>query len=566
MRRPITSLICITTLVCTAWAQDAAKPADKAPNLDQMLGAIPSDAALVVVFPNLDAFVKGVQDFGMAISVDELIDYDAEELWDATGISDLPDVWRNCIRTDGPIALVQLDTEGSELFVATVKEKPAVPPEEDEHVRIRGDIIIAAPDPLTLSGLEAANGKFAKQFGERAAELLKKNQVVVWLNVPEWSMEIGSMLGIVQMGAQAAAATSPGNPQMAIAFVNWFCEKLRNSADECEALIFAGKVGKAGIHITQATHFRPDGSICEYLRGVRKPSKNILRGMPSVDGQMYIAVDWQTSPETQSLTEELMKVMLSAIQPDPDMDAAEYERLKQEAIKSYGLITGYNGVVAFSANEPLQAVGMYFTEQPKKLQQSFASVWKLTPTMMKAMSPGITVAVASGQEQIGTVPADVVRIAATCEQEPMHTMIEKMYGKEICTLFLPNADGVGYAMGPEAKARELAGKALATGATAPVADLPRVKAALATLSPQPNGLMLMDVPAIALWGMEFSGGVAPPPELFLDPNKPLPYIAGALYLHEADFTLEVDVPAAIIRKFADIAEGPGAPPSSQEAY
>ena len=186
---------------------------------------------------------------------------------------------------------------------------------------------------------------------------------------------------------------------------------------------------------------------------------------------------------------------------------------------------------------------------------------------MMAMGEGITVDLAHEQEQIGSTKADAYRFAIDCEDEQVAMLFDTLYGDEMWFYTLPHPEGVGFAMGSKERARKYSEAMLETGTAAPLADSGRVKQALAQLSPEPQALALMDVPGLALYAMSLEAGMAPPTELFFDPDKPLPYMAFGLYLHKTRITAELDVPAAVIQKIVEVAESQaGGAPTSQEAY
>ncbi len=571
MRRPIILLLAILTLPLGTVAQTGGEdgPAGAMPVLADLLKLVPDEVALVVAIPDFAELVDGLQAFGTAGGIQDLAELDSDTLFDELEIADLPDEWRQRVRKDGPMvfALTAPDTEP--LLICTVTEGAEAPP-EDEIIQLKGQVLMAAPDTETMQAVRNASGKFAQRFERQGHPALKGHDLAIFFDVPSWSVEIEQMLSMAEMFSQmgAAATTQPGQPNLAM--VKWLFKTVRTVVDESEAIAIGARFDADGIHVGKLAHFKRTGQIAGYLNKVRKSEKDLLRGLPAERGMLVFASEWMLPTDATTFSETMLEVMRSAASSQP-ADEEEWEKALQEARKLYRAISGYNGVMNFGAGQGgMTFNGLYLTEKPQVVFDGISTLFKLSDPMMKAMMPGFSIELSEQSETIGSVQARVGRFKFAVDNEETQRLLNRIYGESPTFYTAPHPEGVAYAMGPPEVGRKNLEKLLA-GSGARLGDDPHLADALKKLTPKPQGLALLDLPAFMKWGMEFAtmglGDTPPPgmPQLKL-PETPLPYVSGGLYLHETSCGFELFLPAQTLKALVESFAGPAGETTESEPY
>ncbi len=540
-------------------AAEAQTGAGRRPTLEDLLKAVPDDPAVVVVVPDFAEVVAGIQGFGAAAGIQDLVEVDADTLYDGLEFSDLPDEWEACLDKSGPFVFALTDPESEPLLICTITKAPETPP--GEFVEVRGNILITVPDAEVRQAVKSASGKFAKCFAKQVQPALAEHDVAVFLDVSAWSVQIEQMLSMGEMLAQMGAAATGQPTQVNMTMVTWLFELLRTTLDEGRTLVFAGRVNGDGLHLTEIMHFDPAGKVADYLGKISKPEKDLLRGLPSPAGTIVMATEWRTPGSVETLTEKMLDVMLSATtQP---ADQTEQPKLTPELRKLYRIINGYNGVVAFGGEaKGMRARGVYLTDQGQAFLDGFDDMWKVTASMMTSMTPGFTMEVSEGTELVGSVKARVYRFKFDATDEDAKRALQMIYGESITVYSALHPEGVAYSMGPAEVARANLEQIMSAKSVSLSSDR-RVAGALKRLSPKPQGFVLFDLPDLMTWAAEFgelSGGGMPE---FKPPKTPLPYLGLSLYLHKTAISAELSLPADVVKYIVEQTEGPTAPAGAE---
>jgi hypothetical protein len=564
MKRLITLAFLIGALPLTILAQTGVANSAAKSTLDDLLKLVPDDAALVAVVPDLEELVGGIQGFGATLGINDLIGLDADTLLDGLGIAELSSEWCEHLRKDGPFVFVLTEPNADPLLICTIVEPADLP--TSELTRLKGDVLIVAPDAGVMQAAKEVDGKFAPRFESRARKTLEGHHLALFLDLPSWATEIEQFLSLGEMFSQMGAAATTSQPQVNLTMVNWLFQALRTGFEEGETLAIAARINADGLHFSKLMHFDPTGTVAQYLSKVRKPGKDLLRGLAAKRGTMIIAGEWDLPPETETISEQMLKVMLAGATEQPGTDEAESKESMRRALRLYRVIAGYNGVVSFGG-EPsgLSATGLYLTDQPQVLLDGFPALWKLSAPMMSSMAPGFSMETTDETETVGSVKAQVYRMKFDAENEEFRKALTRIYGESTTFYAAPHPEGVAYTMGSAKVARKNLEQLLANK-TASLGSDPHVVSALKNFSPNPQMFALIDLPDLLRWGLEFAEAPAPPLPPATQPTEPLPYAGLALYLHEASCGAELFLPGKALKVFVDLAEGPAGDPTGTDSY
>jgi hypothetical protein len=554
-------------LVVPATVALGQSPTESAPaaksNLGEMVKLVPDDVALVVVLRDFGELVDGLQEFGAVIGVDDLIEIDADELFDDLEVRELAGGWEDRIRKDGPLVFALTEPDAEPLIICTVTEPASVP--SNELVQFRGQVMVSTPDAEIMRAVNSAGGKFAQRFDIQVRAALENHDVAVFVDVPAWSVQIEQMLSVGEMFSQMGAAAATPETQVNLTMVNWLFQGLRTGLDESESIVIAGRVNGDGVHLSELTHFDRSGKVARYLSKVGKPDTDPLRGLVAEPGMIVMASEWTLPGDAETLTEQLLEVLLAA-GSEPADAPAEWKTTTQRALKLYRVIAGYNGVMSFNTDPPgMTGSGLYFAADPRAVFDGFPALWRMSGPMMSAMAPGFSMDVSERTETVGSVEARVYRFAFDATDEEMQLALRRMYGDSTTVYVAPHPEGVAYAMGSAEVARRDLEKLLARKG-GPLRSDQRIADALKMLSPKPQALVLLDVPRMIEWGTRIAD--VPVVEIpKLDPTKaPLPYVSFGLYLDESACRAELFVPARAVRVVVDLSKGPGAAAGDSDPY
>jgi hypothetical protein len=557
MKRLITIAFLIGALPLTTLAQSGVANTAGKSALDDLLKLVPDD-------PDLEELVSGIQGFGAALGVNDLIGLDADTLLDGLGIVGLSSELCEQLRKDGPFVFVLTEPNTDPLLICTIAEPADVP--TSELTRLKGDVLIVAPDAGVMQAVKEVGGKFAPRFESRARKTLEGHHLAVFLDLPSWATEIEQFLSLGEVFSQMGAAATTSQPQVNLTMVNWLFQALRTGFEEGETVAIAARINADGLHVSKLMHFAPTGKVAQYLSKVRKPGKDPLRGLAAEPGTMIIAGEWALPPETETISEQMLKVMLAGAPEQAGTDETEWKEAIQQALRLYRVISGYNGVVSFGGESSgFSATGLYLTDQPQVLLDGFPALWKLSAPMMSSMAPGFSMETTDETETVGSVKAQVYRMKFDAENEEFQKVLTRIYGESTTFYAAPHPEGVAYALGSAKVARKNLEQLLANK-TASLGSDPQVVSALKNLSPKPQMFALIDLPGLLRWGLEIADVPAPRIPPATQPTEPLPYAGLALYLNEASCSAELFLPAKALKAFVDLAAGPAGDPAGTDSY
>lgn len=572
MKRLITQAAVIVVLPLTLVVPTNAQTgAQTQATLDDLLKLVPDDAALVVALPSFTDAVAGVQAFGAAAGIEEFAEVDAETLFDEMDVGALPDEWRQRVRKGGPFVFAMHEPETEPLLICTVSEPPETPP--GELIELRGNVLIVALEPEAMQAVKQASGKFAQRFERQGRPVLKQHDLAVFINIPAWSSRIEQMLAMAQMFAQmgtqmGAPTTTTQAAQVNAAMVDGMFKALQVGLEEAEAVAIAVRLNADGAHVSKLVHFKP-GRVADYLKKVGKSDEDPLRGLRAEPGKIILAGEWKLPADVATLSEKMLEAMLAASPAKPDDE--EWQTTLQKAMTLYREIPGYNGVVDFVDEPPVMNMsGLYLTDKPQAVLDGFPALWDVSKPMMQALAPGFSMEVSDEKETVGSVAAQVYRFKFEVDDENTQRLLKAIYGESATCYVAPHPAGVAYTVGSPAIARKNLEKLLA-GKGAALARDRRVAAALKALSPKPQALMLCDLPGFMKWAMQLAssgiaGGPAPAMPVLKLPDKPAPYLAFGLYLHETACGAEVFLSAETLKVLVDAFKEAGGEAPTSEPY
>jgi len=568
-------LFLIVALAVTVIAQTRGENASAAgqSSLHELLKLVPDEAALVVTIPSLADVATGLNALGAVAGIDDLTEIDADSLFDDLAVADLPEGWRERINLSGPVVFAVTEPDSEPLLICTVTEPGDAPP--NELVQLKGKVVIVAPDAEVMELTKSASGGFAKRFEQQAGHLLKEHDLAVLFDVPSWATRIEQMITAVEAFAQVGAQMGVAAPttqaaRLNLAMANWLLKTLRTALDEAETFVFAARFNAEGVHVSELAHFQRTGKVAGYLGKVRKPDKDLLRGLSAQRGMAIFAGEWTLPADVMTFSEKMLEVLLAA-SPDRPADDAEWTKLRRQGMELYRRIAGYSGVLTLAGDSAgLIANGLYLTENPQAVLDGMLGLFELSRPVMNAAVPGFSMEMSEQTETIGSVRARVGHVKFEVDNEEMQRVLKRIYGESTTFYVAPHPEGVAYAMGPADVARGSLEQLLAGSAT-PLSDDPRVADALKKLSPKPQMLLLLDLPGLLKWTMEFAttgaaGAPAPEmPELKL-PETPLPYVSFGLYLRETACGVELFLPAKTLQVIVEWFKGPAAQTPGSEPY
>ena len=534
------------------------------PKLADLLRQVPDDPALVVVVPNFSDAVAGIQAFGVAAGIQELSELEVDALWDEMEFSDLPGGWASALRKNGPIVFVLTETGSDPLLLATVTEPPDEQP--TDLIQLKGQVLIVAPDSDVAAAIKSANGKFAADFLKKNQERLSSNDVLVYFNVPVWSTEIHQILSMGEMVLKAGAASAPQETPMNLTFIKWLFAKLRELSEQSRSLVLAAHIGTDGLHLGKRVEFDPESAVAAYLAQVKKPQQDLLRGLPAQPAMVVAAGEWQTPPEVRSISEQIVEVTLAEL-PTAEQDAEPPMKMTEQMRRLYRVVAGYNGLMVCDPDTTHFALsGVYLTDQPRAFFEGFPKLWECSELMMDAFSPVLKFTVTQSTDSIGSVEAQVYQLTFEAAEEQMRKVLTATYGNPATFYIAPHPLGVAYAFGPADVAKKQVEQILKEKGS-PLASAGRTRQALKKLSPQPQGFLLIDIPAVMAWAIKIGGAMGETVPEIKPPTEPLPYLSLGFYLDKSAWSGELFFPAQVIKYITSVtSETPTSAPAGTEPY
>jgi hypothetical protein len=541
-------------------------PAGVSPDVERVLRYVPDETKLLVVAPEISRFVKGVNAFGEAIGMRRMARFEARHVF----------VDSECLRArlldlDGPF-VVAVSTRGAEpVLVTTIVEadrsdwKPAevsvaLPAGmqvydlgDEGFAAVSGDLAVLSRQADELQRAIGSSGAFGRRFAAAHAEQLAKRDLVVHADLPAWRDFMEQRLELFAQGAYMGMAGAP-SPEAALQLWTWAVEQIRKMMAEALTYTVAANLSAEGAFLEDRIRLRSDGDVARYLRSVRKPERDIFRGLPAGRSAFVFAQEWELPEDVTGINESLVKVMLRQGAMATKGEGEAFERALQRSLAAYRKISGTSGVFMQSeCGKGLVYYGMYLTSDGEAVREDVRAVCELCPEMMDVWGPCSGQRPTVAQERFGTLTADVYRFSNGDTESPAAAMFDPIYGKGAALHMATVPGGVFYVFGQAPTARSVLQRQ-ASSSSSPLSSDPRVVALKKRLSAHPQLCVLVDLPqTIDLVTTMVRAMGAPMPTMSM-PDAPMPLAGAAFYLQPDGVRTEAWVPAPPLHALLDAME------------
>jgi hypothetical protein len=543
------------------------------PEIAPLLKYVPDDTHLVLIIPKLNELVSGVSAFGRAIGTEDLVITPdkllAGPLNKRVGL----------VNTNGPLVLALSANSPDPLILAVLSDNRVLDPEGvtelAEGVRLldlgENSYLAATRDGVAVIGRERGEvqraligrGRSTERLLQSAGPLLARHQLVIGIDVPPWQDSLRRKLDLVAQGAYMGLAAAGPDAAAAVQIWKWIFEQIEMLVGQADTYGVALLVDGQGVFVEDRARFQTSGPVAQYLQGIRHPERDLLRGLPAGPAAVVFAAEWEPPPGAESIDQALVKAVLRTESLRARIGEEKFDAALQRSLEAYRNLTGYSGVMAPGPEgRGMCFTGLYLTSDGPTLQRKMREVIELCPELMNAWGGMPAESVQRDRIALATGEADVYRFSLSAGNSQIAPALEALYGKDLEMLLAPHRAGVCFAMGPREEARRRI-EALSGAQAPPLTGEPRIRAALARFSPQPQFLLLLDMPQIArvMLGMAHEMGV-PAPELAA-PDPPLPLAGLAFYVEGAELHSELFIPSAPLKFLINAlqhAEHPGGEP------
>lgn len=544
--------------------------------VERALKHVPDDAALVAIVPSVDALAAGLSAFGKAAGIPDLGEVTARGLLDKA-----LDKSAAALDPAGPLVLVLSAGHEEPILIAALESEeswkaatqPSVLRDDVRVYEFGTDRFVAASiGPVAIFAREKgelrraldSTGQFVARFSTDAGPWLGQRHVVVYADVPAWKNEIEASFGLVaqrmSVGMVAAGPDAEASRQVG----NWMLERLKRMVLEARTYVGSVRVDARGVFADSRALFPPDSGVGRYLQQVHRPKRDLLRGLPAGDGPVVVALEWEEEPGAESFSEAMVKALVNMEPLRQRIGAEKLEALARQSMELNRTVPGTSMVFGFSpAGKGLLYWGLYLTREGEAVQRDMRRICELTPELMGAWGAFPAAMTPSTPEHVAGVAVDIYQFNFEVESSPRQPVVEALYGKSPTLYMAPHPQGVAYAFGPDADAREKLTRLLKPDA-APLSRDPHVTNLFKILTPDPQMCILVDVPALltSVAGLLEQFGVPLPPLELGDAQAP--WAGLAFYLEPAAPRVEFFVPAepiqAAVKALKEL-EGP-----TDEAY
>ena len=570
MVRPLLSLV--TLLVAGPLAVAAEPPATqpgKIPtNLARVLHYVPDEADFAIIAPDFDRVVAGIRGFGKAIDF-----AGAANITTAQIIGQQLGGRAAALDTAGPVVVAASADDRNPLLLATVLNPKAWQEHaqrgesldgaevfefgDDGYIALgKGGVGIFARERGELRRALRSKGVFAKSLTESDAGLLARRHVLLRINVPAWQDLIEQQLDFVAASAYMGMAASGPDTETALQLSQWIFAELGKLTSEAQTYALGLSVDERGIGLEDRTTFKPNGRVASYLKQVRKPGRDLLRGLPADGAAVVFANEWELAPNAQSLNEILLKVMLNLDSLRAQIGAEKLDAALKMSIDAYRNMSGYSGAFALAPDGTgFIYSGVYLTSAGDALQRDVRTVCEMCPELMEAWGTTRSGGIRNEREKIGGVEADVYTVARESDDPKLPPMVQMLYGPDSVVYMAPQQEGVVFAMGPRDVARRQVTR-LVAGEDQPLSRDPRVVALFEQLTPNPQFCVLVDVPrSFELLSTMMRKMGMPFPMLPVSAER-TPLVGLTFYLESGALRSELFVPSAPIKLVLEMVRGP----------
>lgn len=506
--------------------------------LDELLQHVPDDAAMVTVFPDLAALDGGALSLGRAVGRD-FGPAPSESLLDLVPVRD--ETIAHALAGRGALVLAWHPDRAAPLAIIGVSGRHRPHGPDRATVRVDGHVLLASRDPAWFAGKHPAGMRTGRHWAN-AFPAAYREHVLVHIDVPRWKNAINNKLFFVGSAATMAAA-SQGD--QVIDAINFATEQAMTLADETEVVTLAGRIDDSGLRMHCTMRPRAGGVIADYLGAIRHLALPWDRIAGAPPGRLVAVFGgaWRLDEQRTCLTEALIRQFLTKLAGDDQGDRAAVI----EAATAYRGIDGQLSTMMTDDDGHFQYVTFMSAREPQAI---FEDMVKLSVAIQRITGGAMHTEPTLTRETIANQPAAVMTVVFPAANPMQRRTMQAMYGgEELATVFLPLANGIWTCMGTPTKARELA-KNVARGEQPLLRDDPRVKPALASISPNPDIFGLIDISQVIRVGWEVTSAItpnapSPPPHPQPAGSGPSFLVMGA-YLRPAAIEFEIVIPAGSI--------------------
>jgi hypothetical protein len=557
MQRWIT-LATLLALVLPAPAQDESTATETPPNeLTRLLARVPEDAHLLVIVPRLDELTAAVNTFGQAAQVEGLAGFAATEL-----LRERVGAGSRGIDRHGPLVIASSTQRGEALLLARCDrsglKNAAAQPEtlaggarlyrfdaEDHLAATVDDVIIFGRSERDLERALAATGATAQRFGKVAAQRLDGHAAAVIIDLPAWRDTIEFQMDMFVQGMFLGMPVKGPDADIAMEIWTGSVEQIKRLLAEARTLVVTADLDAAGARAQAWMEFAPDGKVADYLRRLQRPQRDLLRGLRAGGGAVVFALEWEDPPDAEGPSAALNRSLLNMPRLREKIGAERLASVLEKNEIVNRKAPGTSGALEFGrADEGMVYWGLYLSPRGPQVLADLQSIYSDFPDVMSAWGALPAPMEPAAHESVAGQTAVVYRFGLADAPQPT---VEALYGAEPTMYMAAHPAGVAYTLGPRDAARR-ALRELLEPAGRPLRDDARVRPTLRMLSPNPQMMVLIDVPrmldsAAAL--MERVGlRRAEAPEI---PSGDTPMVGGAVYLDADAVRAEAAVPVASVR-------------------
>ncbi len=557
MRR-VAIVVIIVIALLGPQSGSAADPALEADVL-RLLGHVPADTHLLLIVPSVQQFIDGISAFGRTTEIDFLA-----EMKTATLLEDSLGDALSVVREAGP-AVLALSAERQEpLILAVVShDQPwtatsdAARLDERPYCEFEGGCCaVLFDDRVAVFGrdkdeLRRALGServFPDRLGLFARRALETDQVIFWVDLPPWQPLIQQTLEFVAQTTYMGLAAAGPDAEMTIGLYRAMFEQLETALGEATTYTVAVGVDAAGVRARDRIAFRSGGRVAAYLSGIKRPERDLLRGLPA-GGTIVFACEWEGPSESGSLND----VFLGAMVDVPTFRERVSEEMLQGALANNRemnrYLHGFSGVVSRApSGDCLLFKGQYLSSDVAAMRKHIRRGFEEFPDVMCAWGVVPSAELSREKRGPGEAEVDVYRFEFDVRGGQIDPMVSAMYGEQCAMVMVQAGDALAYAMGERDEAMKAAQK-LADGAFTLLKDDARVTALFEQLSPEPQFCLLVDLPHMLemMTGLLQQAGLPVPAVDAGSQQYPLAGLTG--YIETDALRAELYVPARAVRAF-----------------
>lgn len=536
-------------------------------SLQRALKHVPEDTGVVVILPSLDGVTKGVNAFGRAIDMDEMANFDIveemdfkEEVGEAAMVVDRKGAFLLTITSEAEegIGIFEVtDPSVFEKMEGATKDDDGIISimlPEERHYGVVGNLILVAKDkPLVRAALKA-DGKVGEAIRKAAGDMLEKSQALVYVDTLAMKSKLDE--GFMMFEQMAPMMTAMMGPQGAAAgaTISFMVSELKGAVSDSRAWVFAGRIGTDGFGISALCLFKDDSKMAAYLKGVKPGKADLLAALPDERSMITMAYDFVAPADSESISERLSKVMIAEMKFEDPSERERLETAMKRSIESARTITGMSMTVSMTPEKQMLSSGVMFTTDSNLVLKNYEATNEISQLMGKAFGGGaISWNISTTKESIGGHEAIVSNIDLQSDDPNVNGMLEMMYGgTRMASIAAAAKDHVVFVGGPGEASRARVEKLLKHSGPGFSANAD-AKAALASISPKPQGFVLVDFGMAFDWFMgianTMAGGVVP--QVKFDPNAKA-MAAFGMYMNTDSAKLEMYVPSQAIKALMDV--------------